>query len=237
MKQITLTQGKVALIDDGDFEFLSGFKWFAVFDGYNWYAASKISCRSVKMHQLLMSVNGGSEIDHRDNNGLNNQRSNLRICTHRNNIRNKKIASRNKSGLKGVSWKPHISRWIAQIKTDDKVVHLGTFIKKEDAAMTYDAAAEKHFGEFACTNRKLGLLTYDGDPVSKRSPFRTSNTSGLLGVGLVNKTKWQVRLTVNGKRIRIGQFDDKQQAGRMYDKAAKKHLGKFALTNKKLGLL
>lgn len=158
MTKITLTKGFSALIDDEDFNFLSEFKWYHARDRRNHYAVTKIGGKAVSMHRLLFMGHRGLEVDHVDMNGLNNQKSNLRLCTHRQNCLNQREAKSNKSGFKGVSWKKKNQKWVAQIKVRDKVLHLGLFSRAEDAARMYDVAAVKYHGSFAATNEKLGLL-------------------------------------------------------------------------------
>jgi hypothetical protein len=90
--------------------------------------------------------------DHRDGNGLNNQRHNLRICTAKENGRNQRINSVNTSGYKGVSWKKDQHKWLSQIIVDNRAYNLGTFVCPLRAAKAYNDAAEKYFGEFARPN-------------------------------------------------------------------------------------
>ena len=168
MKEIPLTQGKIALVDDGDFESVSRFKWHAHFDGYNWYAKKKngiqgtrkrgVVHKPIAMHNFIMEPPPGVVIDHKDWNGLNNQRHNLRICTQAQNCQNGRQRKGNKSGFKGVSWKKRNKKWCTQIAVFGKVIHVGLFDVATDAARAYDAAAMKYHGEFALTNAKLGLL-------------------------------------------------------------------------------
>lgn len=152
MKTIPLTQGQVALVDDEDYEFLIGFRWFAYFNSYNWYAVKK---NSKRMHRLIMErIKPGfkGEIDHIDGNGLNNQRSNLRIATHSQNLANKGPQENNTSGYKGVSWDKEKQKWRAQIQYRGVISFLGYFDSEIKAAITYDYAALRLFGEFARTN-------------------------------------------------------------------------------------
>ena len=167
VKQIELTQGKVALVDDADFEWLSQWNWCADHQsGENgWYArrgarlGEEGQWTKVRMHQEILAVphaHGAQQVDHRDGNGLNNQRSNLRICTHDQNCRNRQKASGLSSQYKGVYWDKERSRWHAQIKQGGIRYHLGRFDQEIDAGYAYDTAARERFGKFACTNFAQG---------------------------------------------------------------------------------
>ena len=157
VKEIPLTQGKIALVDDADFDELNQFKWFASRNKKNWYAlrSTKINGKSVqiRMHDVLLNPPEGKLPDHKDGNGLNNQRDNLRICTFAENNHNTRTQCRVKtSKFKGVSWrKDHLS-WCAVLGVNCKNLFLGYFQVEIDAAKAYDAAARFHFGEFARTN-------------------------------------------------------------------------------------
>lgn len=166
MKTIPLTQGKVATVDDEDFEHLSQFKWCAHFDGYNWYAIRKVGFKRVSMHRWLLRPLPSFIIDHIDRDGLNNQRANLRICIHSDNIRNSYRPSITTSGYKGVTWKKSNKKWCAQIMTDRGKRHIGLFSTAREAALAYDEAARVEFKEFALTNLKLGLLNRVPEPES-----------------------------------------------------------------------
>ena len=148
MKQIPLTQGKFALVDDEDYEKLSQSKWNERGTRTNVYARTQ---GGLSMHRLLMGSQG-DEIDHIDGNGLNNQKSNLRVCTRAENSRNRKLGKTNKSGYKGVSWKTENKKWQVAIMKDAKQIHLGYFFCLIKAAKAYDKAAKKLFGEFAKLN-------------------------------------------------------------------------------------
>lgn len=157
MMTIKLTQGKVAFIDDCDFQEISAYKWHALTDGYNWYAARKRDGKQFRMHNQLMVPPVGCFVDHLDGNGLNNQRRNMRVCSHAQNMANTKKKKNNKSGFKGVCWKKKNKKWVSQIKSG-RVIHLGLFTDKIEAAMAYDEAALRIHGPFALTNKKLGLI-------------------------------------------------------------------------------
>src|SRR5665213_3111116 len=99
MREIQLTKGKIALVDDADYEYLSQFKWQAHRrGGKTYYAKTDIGRRSVGMHQLVMDA-GDLEVDHRDGNGLDNRRSNLRLATHSQNQCNRGLQRNSTSGF------------------------------------------------------------------------------------------------------------------------------------------
>lgn len=149
MKEIKLTQGQVALVDDEDYEWLNQWKWYCRKNHKVCYASRglKENNRNISMHRLIMGDPDKLIVDHIDHNGLNNQKSNLRVCTHSESMMNRR--SWGNAGYLGV----HICI-SAQIKTRDKLVRLGTFKTIEDAAKAYDKAAKKYFGEFANLNFK-----------------------------------------------------------------------------------
>lgn len=153
MKVIPLTQSKVALVDDRDYDFLSAFKWVAQKEEKTWYAAKRVWIGNkwtlALMHRMILGF-PKIEVDHRDGNGLNNQRDNLRIATKGQNQHNRRLGKNNKSGFKGVY--PRHGKWFSQISCNNVQRHLGSFDRAEDAAKAYDAEAIKLFGEFARTN-------------------------------------------------------------------------------------
>lgn len=91
-------------------------------------------------------------VDHINRNGLDNYRCNLRPATRLQNRMNCGLSKRNKSGFKGVSWHKSCNKWVAKIEINDKSIYLGLFDDKIEAAKAYNAAAKKHFGEFAWLN-------------------------------------------------------------------------------------
>jgi hypothetical protein len=104
------------------------------------------------MHRVIMNAPSGMLVDHRDGNGLNNQKSNLRICNRKQNQQNRPMNSNNKSGYKGVCWNKRSNKWRSGIRVDNKDIFLGSFFCLVKAAKAYDEAAKKYFGEFAYLN-------------------------------------------------------------------------------------
>jgi len=155
MKNIELANGKIAQVDDDDYAYLSAFKWSQAGGGY---ARTAVAGKSYYMHKVVMMCSSDDMVDHIDGNKLNNQKSNLRKCTQLENTRNRKLDKRNKSGYKGVTWYPRDEKWRASISVSGKVKWLGLFSDPKEAAMAYDLAAVKLYGEFAKTNKSMGLL-------------------------------------------------------------------------------
>lgn len=156
MKKIPLTRGQIALVDDEDYERLAKWKWYAAPSSSGcWYARRRDKSRKiVHMHQFLLTgkLGPGLKPDHKDGNGLNNQKSNLRPATQLQNSHNQKLCSDSASGYKGVSWSASKNKWQATIRINKRSTYIGRFKRKVDAAVAYDTAAQIHFGEFARLN-------------------------------------------------------------------------------------
>lgn len=153
-KEIQLTQGKVAIVDDHQYERASQLKWWAKLDKKNgfWYAHSRYNGKAISLHRFLTNAPSGMVIDHKDRDGLNCTDENMRICTHGQNMFNKIKPINNTSGYKGVVWNKQNKKWAAQINAWGKHIHLGYFENILDAALARDAAARELHGEFAYTN-------------------------------------------------------------------------------------
>ena len=156
VKEIALSQGKVALVDDADWEWLSQWKWtFMKSTGLangEGYAYRKEERRSLLMHRTIMDAPHGTEVDHRDMDGLNNQRSNLRLATSSQNKYNRRSQRGSKSRFIGVSWHIRTSNWQSQITSQGEHKKLGYFVDEVEAAKAYDRAARELHGEFARCN-------------------------------------------------------------------------------------
>lgn len=153
MKVIYLTQGKIAIVDDEDFEKLSQYKWFAHNDKNFrlWYVMRKAGSKHLYMHRVVLNVPKDLEIDHINGDGLDNRKSNLRICTRQENTRNKR-KGKGTSKYKGVYWNKKVRKWHTQIVVNHRRIYLGLFEDEREAALQYDVFAEKYFGGFAKPN-------------------------------------------------------------------------------------
>ena len=158
MKEIPLTQGKVALVDDGDYERVMAHKWHVLRHSRCQYALTdKLSASgrpsSESMHRFVLGAGAGVCVDHKDGNGLNNQRSNLRICTTAENSRNQHHKQGGTSSqYRGVYQRKDYAKWCARIGVAGKRIFLGDFDCESAAARAYNEAALRYFGEFACPN-------------------------------------------------------------------------------------
>ncbi|MFA7100704.1 MAG: HNH endonuclease [Bacilli bacterium] len=161
MKRIPLTKGQFALVDDEDFDYLSRWKWQAQKKHYGGFGACRrCACPLIKqycriyMHRQILSCPKGLEIDHKDLNPLNNQKSNLRICTGSQNCMNRLPRKNTSSKYKGVSWMKRNKKWIAYVCINRITIYLGIYNSESNAAKVYDKAAKKYHGEFARLNFK-----------------------------------------------------------------------------------
>jgi hypothetical protein len=152
-KSIPLTQGQNAIVDDKDFEYLNQWKW-QYSDGYASRSETRFGMgkKTIYMHRVILDTPPGMQTDHIDGNKLNNQRVNLRVCSIAENGRNRKLQKNNTSGFSGVHYAKKAEKWQATIRVNGKVVYLKTYNTAKEAALAYDEAAKKYFGEFARLN-------------------------------------------------------------------------------------
>lgn len=157
MKTISLTQGKVAKVDDDDFNRIAKFNWFAQLDPRRgiYYAARKYRKVDGKqgviyLHREVLDVRERSvKVDHRNHDELDCQKHNLRKCSNSKNLMNRRgLDAHNTSGMRGVSWAKDRGLWRASIGLKNKIINLGYFKDKTSASAAYADANKKYFGEF-----------------------------------------------------------------------------------------
>lgn len=159
MKLIYLSRpGKYAEVDDSDYEYCQQFKWYFVSKGvgyafrieYFGYTGKKQNTKSILMHRDFLKPPSGLVIDHIDGDGLNNQRSNLRVATVSQNGMNRRgLQSNNTSGHPGVVWDNDRNCWRAQIQLEGKMYNLGRYHTLEEATAARNTKAAEMHGEFA----------------------------------------------------------------------------------------
>ena len=156
MKEIPLTQGCVAIVDEGDYEGLMRNKWYATKMKGGTKAARKSPReegrqKSIYMHRVIMNAKRGQYVDHRNHDTLDNRRVNLRLCTHGQNQANRHKFAGCASRFKGVTRAKRKGYWQAKIYAGG-MSRLGIFADERDAAGAYNVAAIDRFGEFALLN-------------------------------------------------------------------------------------
>ena len=141
-------------IDDEDLYILFKYKWKIINHKTVSYITTTTGKCRLYLHRILLKCPKGLQIDHINGNGLDNRKENLRICTHAENGRNRKVGDNNTSGYKGVSWITRQGKWRATIKINQKRIHLGEYVNIIDAINAYETAATNYFGSF----KREGML-------------------------------------------------------------------------------
>lgn len=153
IKEIPLTRKKVAVINKNDFQLVNQFKWHASAYGYAVSDQRYKLGKYLFMHRLIMNAKEDEEVDHINGDKLDNRKSNLRICTRTEQLRNTKKRSDSTNKFKGIVKRPNRNKpWHARIKVNKKEISLGYYVTQEEAAKAYDQAAIKYFGKFARIN-------------------------------------------------------------------------------------
>ena len=155
MKEVELTRGYVAVVDDEDFERIAASKWSVLLTPTSGYAVRNAPTVDgvrgmIWMHHEIMGSPTAERLDHVNGNGLDNRRCNLRQASKAENGRNRRINANNTSGFKGVV--RHGAKWKAQTSDADGRVYLGLHETKIAAARAYDDFARSRFGSFAALN-------------------------------------------------------------------------------------
>lgn len=154
---VPLTQGKVAIIDAEDGDRVLAHKWHVLKSKNTFYAArhgkiAKGKRQYVYMHRRILGLKKGKYCDHRNGNGLDNRRSNLRKCTKSENGGNTHARLGGSSRYKGIYWDKTRNKWVAQIKINNKRMYLGYSDNEIEATRIYNLAALKYFKQFANLN-------------------------------------------------------------------------------------
>lgn len=218
-KEIPLSRGMIALVDDADFDWLNQWKWHVTAGGYAQRRETKSDGGAyILMHRLIVAAPGGVFADHINHDTLDNRRDNLRLATTAQSIRNTRAWKNRSSVFKGVRLSRN--RWAAVIQANGTVFNLGFFLTQREAAQAYNEAAIQHHGEFACLN-DLSILPAEQDaPLQPRrglkSPFRGIYKDERRG-------HWVAECMINRTKTHIGSFASDFEAACAYDEFVKAH--------------
>lgn len=160
MKLIPLTQGYSTIVDDEDFEELSKYKWYVMTNGKGDYIYASREHKTITMHRYIMRFSLGDKnvINHINGNTLDNRKQNLRIVSKSESQFYKKKRLNCTSKYKGVHWHRAANVWRSQITINNKNIYLGSFNYEIEAAISYNEAAKKYFGELAKLNEIKEIL-------------------------------------------------------------------------------
>lgn len=225
-KEIVLTKGKVAVVDDEDYEMLvTGSRW-CVNGGYAFNASRG------RMHRVVLNAPAGVMVDHINGDKLDNRKENLRLCTNSTNQANRKT-TRGVSKFKGVVLERRKNGrcfWKATIVFDGETTYLGSFATDLEAAAAYNEAAISKFGEFA----HLNDLTLPASEIVGKQPWQSNrkSPSGYKGVSFdAAREKWVARLTNKKVSYLFKRFTTAIDAAKAYDEVARQVYGPNAVTN------
>lgn len=228
--EIPLTQGMVATIDEDDYELVSKYRWFADNSCKTYYARANTRNKytgkrgHISMHRLILGF-PDKKVDHKDGNGLNNTRGNLRLANDSENAWNRSVREIDRaSRYKGVSYIKRNGNWSAGICVNGTELSVSGFKKDIDAAIAYDSMARHYYGRFAKTN-------FDGNASRSHEEVKNERllsakigkSSVFHGVHYSNRCKkWIVQIHEDGKQREIGRFDSETDAALAYNKAAER---------------
>lgn len=150
-----LTQGLFTILDAKDYPKIRQYKWYARKTPYTFYASTNVNNsgkrKTIQLHRAITDAPIGMEVDHKDRNGLNNTRANLRVCTKEENQHNASIRKDNTSGFKGIYWMKSSSAWAVSIQAYGKRIYCGIYKSKNEAILVRDKKIRELHKDFAKT--------------------------------------------------------------------------------------
>lgn len=218
--KVKSSDGKIHIvkIDEEDYSKIKDYNWRAnKAKGYNYYyVVAHKNKKAILLHRLIMNVKKGCLIDHLNHDTLDNRKENLRICTYQQNMHNRKKIKIKTSKYKGVHFDKTKDKYIATIVVNKKRIKLGYFFNEENAALKYNEAAIKYFGQFALLNDLSDIINF---PKEKNKEKKLSHRIYWHKV----KNKWQVSFLYNKKIFHIGSFETKIDAINAHNETCDKY--------------
>lgn len=199
-KAIPVGRGLFALVDDEDYDRVARHKWWVIENvSGNRYAMARIDGRFISMHRFILNPPSHLEVDHRDGNGLNNQKANLRLCTRQQNQwhRRGEIVWQDGTVTKGIyriEFKDTV-RWYARLSVKGSEWRSGPYKTREEAMRAYDEAARRILGEFAWTHAEgYGAAPKEGEAVItyRIDPSELPNESPSIQRRLPSKARGRI---------------------------------------------
>lgn len=236
--EVELTQGYVAIVDDADYYMVSAYSWQITRPtrSGNIYASGRVGGNLILMHRLILGLTDPRiMVDHKNCDGLDNRRTNLRLASKSQNNANQRKQDGKSSQYKGVFWNKLVGKWAASIKVDQNKINLGVFQLESDAANAYNLAAIEYFGEFARINDivqdNTAIYPEYGKPGKYNRVFKKPLSSQYVGVTFdKERNKWVGQIRCGGMSARR-RFDNEIDAAVFYDAMAVEFLGDSAITN------
>lgn len=154
-KKISLTQGKYAIVDAEDYDYIKKWKWYYSKNRGGYAVREEMrqgKKKLISMHRVINKTPTGMVTDHINGNTLDNRKKNLRNATIRQNTQNQRIRENKSSKYKGVYWYKAGRKWRAQMQSNKKRIYLGQYDSEIEAAKAYNEGAIKYFGKYARLN-------------------------------------------------------------------------------------
>lgn len=218
-KAVELTQGKVALVDDDDYEWVKDIPWY--FDKGHGYATATVGGRlhkkHIKLHRVIMGEPEGMFVDHINRVRLDCRKENLRIVTPGQSVKNKGKYADNGTKYMGVSYREDRSKWIAQIQCDGKHFSLGMYKQEIVAAVAYDRACRDKFKEYGNPNFPDEVFEGLWEQYKELilNPKRRQGSSKHVGVYWSTRDKvWRAQVVYKKKVYPVGTFKTEEEAAK-----------------------
>jgi hypothetical protein len=220
LREIPLTQGYIALVDDEDYDYLMQWKWHYM-QGYAKTFDKVNKTGKIAMHRLLLEANSGEIVDHVNRNKLDNSKTNLRKSDCVGNARNRdKYSMETSSKYKGVFYDKKRRKYTGNITVESgNTKYLGHYLLETDVAFYYNQYAIKYFGDYAVLNE----LPFDYTPSERFGPdtHKTRTSSKYRGVSRKKSDgRYRAYIVKDWRQISLGVFETERIAAEMYNAAA-----------------